>query len=81
MIGQWIAVLPIGHILNIEEFSSDGLWFIWLWAFVSFRFFDIVKLGLISWADNLDGALGVLLDDIIAGIAAGFIVAVLLLLT
>ena len=80
VIGQWIAVLPIGHILKIEEFSSDGLWFIWLWAFVSFRFFDIVKLGLISWADNLDGALGVLLDDIIAGIAAGFTVAVLILL-
>ena len=80
MIGQWIAVLPIGYILKIEEFSSEGLWFIWLWAFVSFRFFDIVKLGLIGWADNLDGALGVLLDDIIAGIAAGFTVAVLILL-
>ena len=53
----------------------------WILAFVSFRFFDIVKLGLIGWADNLGGALGVLLDDILAGIAAGFTVAVVLLLT
>ena len=59
----------------MEEFSREGLWFVWLWAFISFRFFDIVKLGLIGWADNLDGALGVLLDDILAGIAASFTVA------
>ena len=80
VIGQWITVLPIGYILEIDEFLRDGLWFVWLWAFVSFRFFDIIKLGLIDWADNLDGALGVLLDDILAGIAAGLTVTVLILL-
>ena len=78
VIGQWIAVLPIGYILKMEEFSREGLWFVWLWAFISFRFFDIVKLGLIGWADNLDGALGVLLDDILAGIAASLTVAFLI---
>ena len=66
--------------LKVDEFSNEGLWFVWLWAFVSFRFFDIVKLGLIGWADNLDGAWGVLLDDILAGIAAGLTVSVLVLL-
>ena len=66
--------------MKIDRFLIEGLWFIWLWAFVSFRFFDIVKLGLIGWADNLNGALGVLLDDILAGIAAGLTVAVLILL-
>ena len=80
VIGQWIAVLPIGYILEIDEFLSDGLWFVWLWAFFSFRFFDIIKLGLVGWADNLDGAFGVLLDDILAGIAAGLTVAVLIIL-
>ena len=80
VIGQWIAILPIGYILEIDEFLRDGLWFVWLWAFVSFRFFDIIKLGLIGWADNLGGALGVLLDDILAGIAAGLTVAVLVIL-
>lgn len=81
VIGQWIAVLPIGYMIQLPEFGSEGLWFVWIWAFVSFRFFDIVKLGLVGWADNLGGALGVLLDDILAGIAAGFTVGVVLLLT
>ena len=80
VIGQWIAILPLGYVLKVDEFSNEGLWFVWLWAFVSFRFFDIVKLGLIGWADNLDGAWGVLLDDILAGIAAGLTVSVLVLL-
>ncbi len=80
VIGQWITVLPIGYILEIDEFLRDGLWFVWLWAFFSFRFFDIIKLGLIGWADNLDGAMGVLLDDILAGVAAGLTVVVLIIL-
>ena len=80
VIGQWIAVLPIGFTLKVTEFSNKELWLVWLWAFVSFRFFDIIKLGLVGWADNLSGALGVLLDDILAGIAAGLTVTVLILL-
>ena len=80
VIGQWIAVLPIGFTLKVTEFSNKELCLCWLWAFVSFRFFDIIKLGLVDWADNLDGALGVLLDDILAGIAAGLTVIVLILL-
>ena len=80
VIGQWIAVLPIGFTLTVNEFSSKELWLVWLWAFVSFRFFDIIKLGLVGWADNLGGTLGVLLDDILAGIAAGLTVTVLILL-
>ena len=80
VIGQWIAVLPIGFTLKITEFSGKELLLVWLWAFVSFRFFDVIKLGLVGWADNLGGALGVLLDDILAGIAAGLTVTVLILL-
>ena len=78
VIGQWIAVLPIGFTLKVTEFSNKGLWLVWLWAFVSFRFVEIIKLGLVGWADNLGGALGVLLDDILAGIAAGLTVIVLI---
>ena len=81
VIGQWIAVLPIGYMIQLPEFNFEGLMFVWIWAFVSFRFFDIIKLGLVGWADNLGGALGVILDDILAGMAAGFTVAVVLLLT
>ena len=81
VIGQWIAILPIGYIFQLEQTNTENLWIFWLWAFVSFRFFDIVKLGLIGWADKLGGALGVILDDILAGIAAAITLTALLILT
>ena len=81
VIGQWIAILPIGYIFQLEQTNTENLWVFWLWAFVSFRFFDIVKLGLVGWADKLGGALGVILDDILAGIAAAITLTALLILT
>ena len=81
VIGQWIAILPIGYIFQLEHTNTENLWIFWLWAFVSFRFFDIVKLGLVGWADKLGGALGVILDDILAGIAAAITLTALLILT
>ncbi len=81
MIGQWIAILPIGYIFQLEQTNTENLWIFWLWAFVSFRFFDIVKLGLVGWADKLDGALGVMLDDILAGVAAAITLTALLIST
>ena len=43
----------------------------WLMAFVAFRFFDIVKPWPIRWLDrHVHGGLGVMLDDILAGIFA-----------
>ena len=80
VIGQWIAILPIGYIFQLEQTNTEKLWIFWLWAFVSFRFFDIVKLGLVGWADKLGGALGVILDDILAGIAASLTVFVMLIM-
>lgn len=40
-------------------------------GFLLFRFFDILKPWPISWADKkLSGGLGIMVDDIIAGIAS-----------
>ena len=79
VIGQWISILPLGYVLHFVQTDNENLWIVWIWAFFSFRFFDIIKMGLVSWADNLKGALGVILDDIFAGIAAALTVIVLLL--
>ena len=79
VIGQWITILPLVYVFNFVQTDNENLWIVWIWAFFSFRFFDIIKLGLVSWADNLKGALGVILDDIFAGIAAALTVIVLLL--
>tara|TARA_E500000178_G_scaffold111187_1_gene110980 strand:+ start:574 stop:1053 length:480 start_codon:yes stop_codon:yes gene_type:complete len=37
-------------------------------AFIFFRFFDILKPGIIGKAENIDGALGIMMDDWLAGI-------------
>ena len=48
---------------------------IYLWAFLLFRLFDIWKPWPVSWADkNVEGGLGILLDDLIAGLFAGVII-------
>jgi phosphatidylglycerophosphatase A len=47
----------------------------YLGAFLLFRLFDIWKPWPISWADkSVDGGLGILLDDLIAGLFAGVII-------
>lgn len=65
--GQWIAMLGLGRA------SLYGL----IAAFVLFRFFDITKLGPVGWADRKHGAVGVMADDVVAGL----IVAALLFVT
>lgn len=67
-IGMWIA---LG--------ACPGDWRWWLAAFVLFRLFDIAKPWPVSWADRrLQGGLGIMLDDALAGIMAAM--ALLLLL-
>lgn len=68
VVGMLIALWPLSAGLTI----SGAAWHVWPWpgwvlAFLLFRFFDIVKPPPVRWADNLPGATGVMLDDIIAG--------------
>ena len=61
--GMWIALIPA----TLNPITI-------LLAFALFRLFDILKPWPISIADKqIRGALGVMLDDIIAGIIAAFI--------
>jgi phosphatidylglycerophosphatase A len=68
--GQWIALLPV--ILGAAHVHADllALWPGWVAGFLLFRLFDIWKPGPIGWADRRGGAVGVMLDDLIAGIVA-----------
>ncbi|MEO9899723.1 phosphatidylglycerophosphatase A [Nisaea sp.] len=62
--GQWIALLPAA--LDPVSFAI---------GFAAFRILDITKPFPASWADKkLTGALGIMLDDIFAGIYAALIV-------
>lgn len=50
-------------------------------AFLFFRFFDIVKPWPVSWADrHLNGGLGIVMDDVLAGIYAWLVLHGVLLL-
>lgn len=47
-----------------------------LWAFVLFRFFDIRKPGPVGWADrSVKGAVGVMLDDLVAAALTLLVIA------
>ena len=80
LIGQWIAVLPIAMAVFYFNLESLDLWPGWISSFLFFRLFDILKPSLIGWADKKNGALGVMLDDIFAGVAAAICTVILAVL-
>jgi phosphatidylglycerophosphatase A len=76
--GVWLTMV-------ITHYSVMGLhtpWAVWLGlglSFVSFRLFDIWKPSTIGWIDReLGGGAGVMLDDVLAGLAAGLLNALLI---
>lgn len=70
LVGQWVALLPVIYGATMMQAELLALWPGWLSAFLLFRFFDITKLGPIGWADRRNDPLGVMLDDVIAGLFA-----------
>lgn len=75
--GQWIALLPIAFGAANNNAPLLALWPGWVAAFFFFRLFDIWKPGPIGWADRRGDAMGVMLDDVIAGAFAAIVVTVL----
>jgi len=77
-IGQWIALIPL--LLPALPTSFSTWW--WLLAgFVLFRLFDVWKPWPIRWLDrHLKGGMGVMVDDVVAGIFAAIILAAGLLI-
>jgi phosphatidylglycerophosphatase A len=76
-LGIWIALLPVAWGAWAAGAPVIALWPGWLAAFVLFRAFDIWKPGPVGWMDRRHDALGVMLDDAVAGVFAA--VGVLLL--
>lgn len=76
--GQWLAMLAPSLGFTMAGLDSWNFpWPGWVAAFVLFRLFDIWKPWLVGWADRKGGAMGVMLDDLIAGVFAGIGVIVL----
>ena len=77
VVGQWIAVLPLSQAAWSMDLDILQLYPGWIGAFVLFRLFDIWKPGPVGWADRRGDGLGIMLDDVIAGVFAAIGVVVL----
>lgn len=68
-VGQWVALLP----------ALFAPWWIVLAGFVLFRLFDVWKPWPIGWLDRrLKSGMGVMVDDVVAGVFAALALAVLM---
>jgi phosphatidylglycerophosphatase A len=74
--GQWIALLPVSYGAWAMGADVLALYPGWIVAFAAFRLFDITKPGPVGWADRKHTPLGVMLDDVIAGVMAAVTVGV-----
>ena len=63
--GQFIAILGC-----VQSDKSTYMFLSLLLSFVLFRFFDITKIGPIRKFENLPSGIGIMADDIIAGLFA-----------
>ena len=73
--GQWLA-LSFTLIPLWQHEVPDllfGAWPAWVAPFLLFRLFDIWKPWLVGRADRMEGATGVMLDDLFAGLFAGIV--------
>ncbi len=75
--GQWFALVPLLLITNMIEPPIFLDWRV-LVPFLFFRLFDIWKPGLIRELQVLPGGLGIVIDDVVAGLYAAFVTAMLL---
>ena len=72
--GQLIALLPV-------PLAAETGWTYWLIpAFLLFRFFDIVKPYPARRLESLHGGLGIMADDLVAGVYAAAIVGIMVTL-
>lgn len=79
VVGQWVAIILgfwLANYYKINPYLTELCSICWIIKFLIwfalFRIFDIVKRGPVGWCDrNIKGGLGVMLDDVVAGILAG----------
>jgi len=77
--GMWLALMIAISTANTVSYPYAEILAI-LFSFASFRLFDIWKPSTIGWIDReLKGGLGVMMDDVLAGIAGGFLTVLILM--
>jgi len=78
-VGMWLSLM-IAHSTAITMTYPYVELLAIIFSFAAFRLFDIWKPSTIGWMDReLKGGMGVMLDDVLAGIAGGLLSVVLLM--
>lgn len=72
--GQFIALVPVPFMLGTA-------WWAAILAFLLFRFLDIVKPYPARKLESLEGGLGIMADDIVAGVYAAIVVALAVIIS
>lgn len=78
--GQWFALVPLWLMLPV---AGPLPWKFDLWAllpFLAFRAFDVWKPGVVDDLQALPGGKGIVMDDVLAGLYAGVVTALVLAL-
>ncbi|MDD3774835.1 MAG: phosphatidylglycerophosphatase A [Sulfurovaceae bacterium] len=77
--GMWISMF-IAYETAVSLDNQYGILIAYLLSFIFFRLFDIWKPSTIGWIDReVKGGLGVMVDDVLAGIAGGLLSAIVLM--
>lgn len=82
VVGQIIALQMVFVVIFDYEIAFDDKFCLFLaLSLVLFRFFDIKKPSFIGYIDrNVKNGIGVFLDDLVSGIAAGLVAIVLMMI-
>ena len=73
LLGLAVFVLAFGLVREGEAMGAAA----YIWCFFLFRFFDITKLAPARQLERLPGAVGIMLDDVAAGVYTGVVMLVL----
>ncbi|KYJ85472.1 phosphatidylglycerophosphatase A [Sulfurovum riftiae] len=77
--GMWLSLMIASSTAATMSYPYADVLAIIL-SFAAFRLFDIWKPSTIGWIDReVKGGLGVMMDDVIAGIAGGFLTVVIMM--
>jgi len=77
--GMWLSLMIANSTAITMTYPYAQLLAI-IFSFATFRLFDIWKPSTIGWIDKeLKGGMGVMLDDVLAGIAGGLLSVVILM--
>ena len=70
----------VGYLVATHGISKQPMLIVAILGFVLFRFFDRKKFWMFKYAEKIEGGLGIMLDDVLAGLVSNLIIRLVMLL-